>query len=300
MTMNDTWGFKKNDTRWKSARTLLENLIDIASKGGNYLLNVGPTPEGEIPAASVERLAEMGKWLRRNGTALYGTTASPFPRPLAWGRVTQKPGKLYLHVFDTSKPVELPPLGARVTAISTLAGKKKVAYTQTEAGITIALPDALKAETIPVLVAEVSGAITAPTSPELRQSADGRLELQAADAHVRGATARYEPDKRCIGFWTNPKDSVYWEVTLTRPGTYRVEMELACERVTAGTPFTLAVGKAKLSSHVPATGDWTTFQTFPIGTITITQTGKQIVLVLPQGKPVSGVMNLRRVLLTPA
>ena len=70
MTMNGTWGFKKDDHKWKSEETLLHNLIDIASKGGNYLLNVGPTSEGEIPEPSVERLAAIGKWMKVNGEAI--------------------------------------------------------------------------------------------------------------------------------------------------------------------------------------------------------------------------------------
>ncbi len=73
MTMNDTWGYKSTDENWKSAETLIHNLVDIAAKGGNYLLNVGPTAEGLIPPASVERLAEMGDWMDVNGEAIYGT-----------------------------------------------------------------------------------------------------------------------------------------------------------------------------------------------------------------------------------
>ncbi|HVN58009.1 MAG TPA: alpha-L-fucosidase [Bacteroidales bacterium] len=73
MTMNDTWGFKKSDTNWKSTATLVKNLVDIVSKGGNFLLNIGPTSEGLIPQASVERLGKMGEWLKINGEAIYGT-----------------------------------------------------------------------------------------------------------------------------------------------------------------------------------------------------------------------------------
>ncbi|UCD52150.1 MAG: alpha-L-fucosidase, partial [Phycisphaerales bacterium] len=73
MTMNDTWGYKSYDHNWKSPTDLVQKLVDIASKGGNFLLNVGPTAEGIIPEPSVQHLSEMGKWLRINGEAIYGT-----------------------------------------------------------------------------------------------------------------------------------------------------------------------------------------------------------------------------------
>ncbi|MBI1304468.1 MAG: hypothetical protein GC172_11885 [Phycisphaera sp.] len=105
MTMNNTWGYKKSDENWKSPADLIRKLVDIASKGGNFLLNVGPTGEGEIPAASVERLEAMGAWMKVNGRSIYGTQANPFPEPPAWGRVTHAKNddgsdRLYLHVFD--------------------------------------------------------------------------------------------------------------------------------------------------------------------------------------------------------
>jgi alpha-L-fucosidase len=112
MTMNDTWGYKKSDANWKSSTDLIRKLVDIASKGGNFLLNVGPTGEGEIPAASVERLAAMGAWMRTNARAVYATEANPFPEPPAWGRVTRARNddgsdRLYLCVFDWPKDGKL-------------------------------------------------------------------------------------------------------------------------------------------------------------------------------------------------
>ena len=107
MTMNDTWGFRKGDHNWKSAQTLVRNLIDCASKGGNYLLNVGPKSDGEFPAASVERLQGIGAWMKVNGRSIHGASPSPFKQQFAWGRCTHRGNELFLHVFDWPKDGKL-------------------------------------------------------------------------------------------------------------------------------------------------------------------------------------------------
>ena len=142
MTMNDTWGFKSYDTNWKSAETIVRNLIDIASKGGNYLLNVGPTADGEIPPASVERLAAVGKWMSVNGEAIYGTTASPFAEQLSFGRATQKKGRLYVHVFEwpSNGTLTLPSWGTTPRKAWLLSTKAAVPLKADASGVTLTLP----------------------------------------------------------------------------------------------------------------------------------------------------------------
>lgn len=160
MTMNDTWGFKFYDDNWKSSATLIRNLIDIASKGGNYLLNVGPTAEGLIPQPSVERLAEIGKWMKVNGEAIYGTSASPFAKQLAFGRATSKPGKVYLHIFDypAGGNLRVPSFGKTIKKAYLLANPKDtLKFTESSAGIDINLPAQPPDGIATVVVLEIAG-----------------------------------------------------------------------------------------------------------------------------------------------
>ena len=154
MTMNDTWGYKSYDTNWKSTETIVRNVIDIASKGGNYLLNVGPTAQGEIPPASVERLEGVGRWMHVNGEAIYGTTASPFAEQLPFGRVTRKGSRLYVSVFDwpASGTITLPSWGAAPTKAWLLATKASVPVKTDASGVTLTLP-ATPADPIATVVA---------------------------------------------------------------------------------------------------------------------------------------------------
>ncbi|MCI0499877.1 MAG: family 20 glycosylhydrolase [Planctomycetales bacterium] len=99
MTMNQHWGWNKNDKMFKSGTDLIQKLVDIASKGGNFLLNVGPKEDGMFPQESIDRLREIGRWMSTNGESIYGTSASIFSE-LDWGRSTTRGNTLYLHVFD--------------------------------------------------------------------------------------------------------------------------------------------------------------------------------------------------------
>jgi alpha-L-fucosidase len=131
MTINDTWAYNKNDRNFKSAKVLIQDLVNVASKGGNFLLDVGPTPEGTIQPEFVERLQAMGQWLKVNGDSIYGTTYGPWQN-LPFGKSTAKGKTIYLHIFDwPSKPeLEVPAPARRVTRITLLATRRRIRYTQ--------------------------------------------------------------------------------------------------------------------------------------------------------------------------
>ena len=139
MTLNTTWGFSEHDHAWKSDELLIRNLADIASKGGNYLLNIGPKGDGSLTPETVKSFQAIGKWMKVNGEAIYGTTASPFAK-LDWGRATRKGQDIYLIVFDWPKDGKLlVPLKNKVTGARILGGKK-VKATAEDAGVTIQVP----------------------------------------------------------------------------------------------------------------------------------------------------------------
>ena len=147
MTMNDTWGFKQNDTNWKSSATLIHNLIDIAAKGGNYLLNVGPTAEGLIPQASIERLADMGKWLKINGEAIYKTSSiKQYKEGDNLKFTTSTDGKTaYAIVLKSEKEVKISNLKPRKGAAITMLGvTKPLQYrTQPDGSVLVTMPEKL-------------------------------------------------------------------------------------------------------------------------------------------------------------
>lgn len=163
MTINDTWGYKQDDTNFKSTETLLRNLIDIASKGGNYLLNIGPKATGEVPQPEVERLEAIGKWLSVNGESIYATQATLFGEEAGafsptekdsegnpkfvpewkWRSTTGK-DKIYIHLFEwPGTRFHLSKAPRQVTGAYLLADPKHspLKVTATSTGIDVALPD---------------------------------------------------------------------------------------------------------------------------------------------------------------
>lgn len=163
MTINNTWGYKTLDTDWKSDTTLIVNLIHCASGGGNFLLNVGPTGKGVIPQPEVDRLLAMGRWLKVNGDAIYGSERTPFNEALPFGYATQKPGKVFLEITQWPANGEITiPLKNKIRKAYLLAGRHTPLKTDnTSGGLVVHLPAAAPDPIASVVVIEVKGDVQA-------------------------------------------------------------------------------------------------------------------------------------------
>lgn len=308
MTINDTWGYKSYDTNFKSDETLLHNLIDIASKGGNYLLNVGPDATGIIPAPEVQRLRDVGAWMKINGDAIYGTTHSPFKRLPFDGRATVKGSTLYLQVFHwPDAGLTLTGLKTPVRDVKALDGGQKLTFKQTpDSALSISRPAKIDPLATVVALRLTGPPVVEAATLAIPPQADGTYVLGAEDAEIHGQTAQVETKGNVsnIGFWTNAKDSVSWTLAVpaAQAKSYQAQIEYACETGTAGTTYAVTLDgptPQTLTATVQDTGGWDQFHKVPIdGTLTLTA-GTATLRVVPQKMPGFAVMNLRRITLTP-
>jgi len=222
-TLNDTWGFKTDDHNWKTVEYLLDLLVNCASKGVNYLLNVGPTAKGVIPQPSIERLKQVGEWLARNGEAVYGTSASPFPVDPEWGRITAKGCKLYLLIkkWPEDGKISLSGLRNKVKSACLLGSSgEQVRVNELDGDVQFLLPSEAPEEIVSVVAVELDG------SPDVEsivvQPAGSLLRLPAHAAEIRG------PVKISRGGqteeWKTTESELKWKFRLREPGEYEVSV----------------------------------------------------------------------------
>jgi len=305
MTMNDTWGFARNDTNWKSTEDLIRKLCDIAHKGGNFLLNVGPTPEGTFPEAINERLAGAGEWMKVNGRAIYGTAQSPFRRLPFEGRCTVKGSSMYLMVFQwPSAGLRLEGLQTRIVSARSLGGEAlRVEHPAGGSGVVYIGKPAVIDPIATVVELKLAGKpVVVNATPAIGPGADGVISLRAGDAEIHGGTAQYEAGdgRDNIGYWLDARDYVTWRVQAPAAGEYEVTAEVACVDGEAGSQFSVGIEPgASVEGSVPGTGSYTSFRTVALGRLTLAA-GAQTVAVRAVRMARSVVMNLRSVRMAPA
>jgi alpha-L-fucosidase len=279
MTMNHTWGYKSYDDDWKSTEDLLHKLIDIASKGGNFLLNVGPKPDGTIPQASVDRLAEIGSWMDINSESIYGTEASPFRR-LWWGRCTQKEleggdTRLYLQVFDSpeDKILLVPVNNEDIHCYALSDNEEKYDVEKTEEGLVVHLIGEAVDEISSVVVLDIKGSPEVPNQ-NITQNEAGALILnpEQSDLENRGyvssnhAKLIRDPEFSYIT-WKETRTWMEWPIEIGADTVFDVYVTAAT--TSTDNRISIEVGEEKKEFQLPYTKGLDSFREVRLGTIKI-------------------------------
>lgn len=315
MTMNRTWGFAKDDHQWKSADTLVRNLADSASKGGNYLLNIGPDELGRIPAPSLERLAAIGDWMKINGEAIQGTSAGVFPSLPEWGRITVRtpaggagPATLYAIVYDCPKDgaLRFPGLISTVTGSRILGSDDKVSVSAGGNTVVATIPETLRTRKNIVVALTLDG----PPRVDDTTYADTRgvfvlsprqaLTDRGIKLEISGAEGIYAGPEDHLGNWTDKNASVRWTLTVAKAGKYTLAARVGAKPEADGSELTVSVGKESVTIPVKKTGDWNKYVSAPASAPLVLPAGRVELVVRTRTVKGPAPCNLGAITLTPA
>lgn len=267
MTINRTWGFASDDHDWKSESDLIRKLVDITAKGGNLLLNVGPTAQGEIPAPSIERLAKIGEWMNINSEAIYETRNPGFLQLPTWGRITAKKigddTRFYALVFDAPQNgvLQLAGLNNEIKSAKILGKEIAVTTSKNHEGVEIKLPTEILSEQNFVVALDVIGApkidnVITPDAqgkitllPRLAKLA-GNLKIEFPDLH--GLKIKGEEN---IGDWTSENDVATWTVRVPQTGKYKITLRVAVPKTSDNKHLGIEVATKKTATEEQLNSD---------------------------------------------
>ena len=310
VTMNDTWGFRKDDHNWKSTQVLIRQLATTASRSGNYLLNVGPTSEGLIPPESVQRLNQMGEWMKVNGESIYQTSADPFPYDLPWGVITSKPGRLYLHVFEwPKKELVIYGLESKLDHASLVSNHTPLRFTQREdkkngfTSLALELPATAPDPSDSVIALDFSGDVK--VDPSLKQQPDGSIVLPPSlgDLHKSSGSEVRLDSRGVVEGWTRASDWIEWNFKVNRPGAFEVELITSQQKYgtgwDGGQKLALQVASQKLDATLandgpeqnPANPYWP-YVISKLGRIHVDKSGSYTAAIRPTDIPAGQTLGL--------
>ena len=304
-TMNfNSWGYNHYETEFHSATQLIRQLVEIVSKGGNLLLNVGPTPDGEIQPEFVARLKAIGRWLKTNGESIYGTRASVFASLPFFGRCTVKNNRLYLHVmgWPADRTLRLPGLKTDVKKAYVLADPTEaLAFRRSGRDVTVELPKRALDLDDTVVAIELTG------PPEVENvsitgGVEGRIELPVFMADIQsqmGQRAYLDHFYRTtmLTNWQSIYDYPQWEFEAGGAATYEVQVGYACGGA-VGSSFAVEIDDVEIPAVTRSTPSEMYPDLFSVGTISLKK-GKHLLRVRIRNVLNNTAMNLEKVVLVP-
>jgi alpha-L-fucosidase len=305
-TINDTWGYAWYDHDWKSPREITERLVSVVSRGGTYMLNIGPDGTGRIPEQSARILREVGRWVHAHEDAIEGADPTPFG-PLSWGECTVHGDTLFLHVFNW--PVDgrliVPGLTTKIKS-ARLEGGRKLPVESNAEMVEITLPTQRPDVLIPVVTVELAGA---PQASREHFVLNGfRNELKTGEAELSGCTnngvdwmEKFGDWKHVegLGNWSGAESSATWKFRTIEPGTFYLDVEYTCPAEDDYSEWRIRSGDTDITFPLIDTGERSTrkafdsalprFRTYRVGMIDFPKAGLQQLVLNPTGLAGKGI-----------
>ncbi|ALL04862.1 alpha-L-fucosidase [Pedobacter sp. PACM 27299] len=315
-THNDSWGYISHDMNFKTPEEITQLLANVASKGGNLMLNIGPDGEGNIPYYSEKYLRETGKWLKKNGESIYGSTYGLVPAQ-PWGVTTSKPGKLFLHILNPPEngKIRVPGIHVKVTNIVQLGHKTTLKYEIKEQVLYVDLPS----KTDPyhaVIEVAFNGQLNdgyLNNIPTVSASYPNNM-LEVVHSKTSGAAkmqtltySHYFGDWKhttCITDMIKPTDQTAFQFNITSPGDYKVLLEYACPEASAKQEGIMEFDHKTYKFQTLRTSEFNSsrpllFIKHPVATITVLKPGIYALNLRPELNNTKELFKLKSVILQP-
>lgn len=296
-----SYGYNRDESiyDYDSREELIRTFSGVIGGGGNFLLCVGPTGDGRIPVIMQERLLQVGEWLRINGEAVYGTTASPFwPRQFDWGTVSEKPGKIFLHLHHPElEEIKIEGISVQISDANLLhkTGKIPVTYINKKNLLQLKWPSYLNDEAVTIIELAVSEGYQVDTTPV--QYSNGKIEFNCWAMKVHGEKAYphydgYQNRLRMLN-WTDPSEYLSADIIIEQAGAFELSLiygastgEKANEFLagvpgTAGNKFTVEIADQKITGEIQDTGNSNVPKPVKVGIIKIDKAGSYTFTLKP-------------------